>query len=234
MALLKDFEQIIDNGLTKNTITMLKGVPAAGKTILAVTLAAELLESGKKCLYITTELPPTEVLENAEIIGKDLSNYVVKGALRFADAYSWRLDVRGDNVINLPDLGQFGHVIKEMMDSQGKGCVVIFDTLTGLMVYHEPEHVIKFMQIQVARFRQNGSFTLIIIETGAVDRNVMRMLTLGVDALVEIKLREERGYLRRYLRVFSAKKAKHRTEWIPFDVTSKGFALRMEGLKKEI
>lgn len=225
MRVLEDFEKVIDNGLPKGSILLLRGVPSSGKTIFCLTLVKELLENGTRCIYVTTELPPDALKKQAySEFGWDLAKDEREGRLLFLDGYSWRLGKTGPHVLDLSSLTQVGHSLFELFRKESGRFFFVFDSLTSLMLYNKPANVTQFMQVQVARLREKNAGGVLVLEAGVSDQQTINLLSFFVDGLFELAVREEQGTLHGYFRVFAVRNASHRKSWMPFAICGKGFA----------
>lgn len=231
MALLEDFRYIIRGGFPENGVLVLRGVPASGKTIFSLTLVNELLERGNRCIYVTTELSPDALKKQvcAEF-SWDFERHEREGRLLFLDGYSWRLEKRGQGIVNLSNLTEVGHAFSELVGKGGGKLFFVFDSITSLMLYNDPTNVAKFLQVQVARLRDMGASGLFVMETGIFEEDIINLLSFFVDGFLELKVQDENGVLQSYFRVSSVRNAKHQTLWIPCYIESDGFKFASIGI----
>lgn len=223
MSLLEDFNLLINGGLRNDTIYMVKGVPSSGKTSFGITLLKEFLGKGRKCVYVTTEMDPADIIANAKSsFGLDLEEYAKKGLFFWVDGYSWRLQKKSEVIADIANLSDLSTVINNTLTKE-KDFFLLFDSLTSLFLYNDPEVVTKFTQIQVARFRNKDVLGMLLLEEGVTDKKTTDTLSYFVDGLFETKLQDEQGDLKRYFRVFSMKLASHKTQWMPFQIDNTGF-----------
>ena len=69
-------------GYYRGTSILVSGTAGTGKSSLALTFADSACKRGEKCLYITFEESPDQVIRNMESIGLDLQRWVDKGLLQ--------------------------------------------------------------------------------------------------------------------------------------------------------
>ncbi len=69
-------------GYYRGTSILISGTAGTGKSSLALAFANSTCQSGEKCLYITFEEAPDQVVRNMRSIGMDLQQWVDKGLLR--------------------------------------------------------------------------------------------------------------------------------------------------------
>lgn len=66
---------LIDGGVPNNSITLVTGDAGTGKTLLCSQFLWEGLENGEKCLYISTEELPEEIVQDAASFGWDFASH---------------------------------------------------------------------------------------------------------------------------------------------------------------
>lgn len=233
MTLLEDFDNIIDGGLQENTLFLLRGIPASGKTLFALSLARELASKGRTVVYLTTELPPADLRENVRHgLGWDITELERSGRLVLLDGYSWRLGKSAREVgqIDLTNLSEasaaLNRIVQELQRTVKPGehpMFFILDTVSSLLMYNDLTTVVKFMQVQVARFRDAHVSALLVLEAGMDDEPLLQKMSFFVDGVFETKLLEAHGEIHRYFRVQALRRAMHYTGWLHFEAASYGF-----------
>jgi len=234
VTLLEDFQHLIEGGLQENTIYLVRGVPASGKTLFALTLMRELAERGRTVVYLTTELSPEDLRDHVKHgFGWELGELEKQGKLILLDGYSWKVgkcdhDSHRVDLTNLSEMSaSLACLTQELkqkpLPEDGRPFFFVFDTLSSLVLYNDLTTVIKFMQIQVARFREAKVSSLLLLEEGIDDQPVMEKLSFSVDGMFETKLLEAHGELHRYLRILAVRRAMHYTGWVQFQSTKEGF-----------
>lgn len=242
MGLFSDFERIIEGGLQENTVYLMRGLPGSGKTAFCTTLLKELLEKGKDCVYLTTELSPRDFMAHTKHgFGVDFEPYVKKGKLLFLDACTWKIGKSGPGVINISDLTALGHelsmLLVDVCDKKKERFFLFFDSITSLIIYSPPEIVVKFLQALATRMRETceggipGVFT---VETGIHDDKIINMMSFFMDGIFETRVVPVDGDIARQFCVATLKSAKHETKWLPTKIDKNGFRFLMGELKKGV
>lgn len=235
-GLLEEMEKIIEGGLRLNTVYLLRGVPASGKTLFALTVANELMLNGKPVIYLTTELSPEELKESTKAgFGWDFGEFERKGLLLLLDGYSWRLGKadqkeRRADITSLSDMSvSLNRWIEEYgRKANGQRILVVFDTVSSLLLHNDLADVVKFMQLQVARFREAKVSGLLLLEAGISDESVIERLSFFVDGVFETRLRQADSDIERQFRVLAVRRAMHYAGWLPFRPTPGGFEFAMQ------
>lgn len=95
-------DQTIEGGLPKGRSILVTGEPGTGKTIFALQFLFEGLKRGEKCMFVTADEGPIDVLEQAASLGWDLERYADTKELSILNA--------GTYLSTLPGAGKERHV----------------------------------------------------------------------------------------------------------------------------
>ena len=71
---ISELDTLLSGGLPNNSITLVSGSPGSGKTILCYHYLWEGLNSGEKCLFITSDERISNVLKQAKELGFDFNS----------------------------------------------------------------------------------------------------------------------------------------------------------------
>ena len=99
---IEGLDQTIEGGLAKGRSILVTGEPGTGKTIFALQFLFEGLKRGEKCMYVTADEGPMDVLEQAASLGWDLERYSDTKELSILNA--------GTYLSTLPGAGKERHV----------------------------------------------------------------------------------------------------------------------------
>ena len=90
----------------------------------------------------------------------------------------------------------------------------------------------KFLQVIVAKTRAMGGNALFLAAPEAHDPLFISYLREIFDGTLEMKMETEKGAsgeeMKRLLRLFSLKGAKHKTHWMPFEITDRGIVVKSD------
>jgi len=166
-------------------------------------------------------------------IGKTIfcKQFIYNGLLN-GESYSWKLGAKSTSeftVQNPTDLVSISKKIEEAWKDLGKIRLVL-DSITGLISLsnHHQIYFTKFLQAIVAKLRRMDGNAIFTVAPEAHDQQFMSFLRLAFDGTIEMKTDETGRDLKRLLRVFSLRGAKHKTNWTPFEITNKGIILKYE------
>ncbi len=211
---------------------LLLGPSGIGKTIFCKQFLYNGLIIGEPCIYVATDESFEEVGKSMKSIGFDIQPYRDKGMFRIVDCYSWKLgsESSSEYVVNNPaDLATVSIAIEKARHGLKKIRFVL-DSITGLtsICNHNVTVFSKFLQIVVARIRLMDSNAIFTAAPEAHDPQLVSCLRLTFDGTLEMKEDESGKEIKRLLRIFSLKGAKHKTHWTPFEITGTGIIVKSE------
>ncbi|MBU7014356.1 MAG: hypothetical protein HXS52_02185 [Theionarchaea archaeon] len=169
---------------------LLFGDPGPLKQLWAQHFLYGELLNNKGAIYLSVNSPPDEVRRNFLRFNKDISPFEQKGTLIFIDCYPRRQ--KSSQLYSAPidtsSLTDFAMVLSDAhqgMNTQQGICVI--DSLSNVMLYSDPEQVIKFAVSQASRFKEWGWTGLFIVEKGVNDQKIENSLKFLLDGVFEIE-----------------------------------------------
>ncbi len=150
-------------------------------------LYGELL-AGKCAIYLSINSPPDDIRKNFVRFNKDVSPFEEKNRFLFVDCYPHRQKKGGYAVpIDSSSLTDFGMVLSDAYQKiEPEDGVVIFDSLSNLMLYFDPDQVIKFAVNQASRLKEWGWTGIFIVEKGVNNERIENSLKFLLDGVFEI------------------------------------------------
>ena len=211
---------------------LLMGTSGVGKTVFCKQFLYNGLVKGEPGIYVSTDEAPAEIEKSMKSYGFDVEPYKKNEAFRIVDCHSWKMGRRSSSkyaVDNPADLAIVSKTIENAKEDSGKIRLVL-DSVTGLMSIcsHNLTYFSKFLQIMVAKIRTTDSRAIFVAAPEAHDQQFVSYLRQIFDGTLEMKEDESGKEIKRLLRVFSLKGAKHKTTWTPFEITDKGIIVRSE------
>jgi KaiC/GvpD/RAD55 family RecA-like ATPase len=211
---------------------LLLGPSGIGKTIFCKQFLYNGLIIGEPCIYVATDESPEEIGKSMKNVGFDIDPFKDKGMFRIVDCYSWKLgsESSSEYAVNNPaDLAAVSMAIEKARHGFKKIRFVL-DSITGLtsICNHNVTVFSKFLQIVVARIRTVNSNAIFTAAPEAHDPQLLSFLRLTFDGTLEMKEDESGKEIKRLLRIFSLKGAKHKTVWTPFEITGKGIIVKSD------
>ncbi|KYK37243.1 MAG: hypothetical protein HXS46_17755 [Theionarchaea archaeon] len=189
------------------------------------------LVKGLGALYFNFNTTPQDIRKNFIRFGMDIEKFEEENKFFFVDCFPWRLKKSAERfhaAIDKSSLLDFGLALSDASrDTDAPSGVVVFDSLSNLMIYFEPDQVIKFAVNQASKLKEMEWTGLYIIEEGVNDAKIENSLRFLLDGVFEIQTTEKK-----YL-------GKFRIDWIRgivdkpgtyyFDVSEKGLKLIQNG-----
>jgi circadian clock protein KaiC len=98
-------DEMIGKGVFDGSVTLVVGVSGTGKTVLGVQFLVDGAKQGKKCLLVTLDEHPAQIMRNAAGLGLDLQKYVDDGTVQvyYESPQEIELDVHFHNITRLMD-----------------------------------------------------------------------------------------------------------------------------------
>jgi len=189
------------------------GPPGVGKSTLCQELVREASKSGMKCLYVITNNPIAIVKDQMREIG--VAPIARNEPVIYVDMYSWLLGERSTErfqIDNASDVAALSVVLSSAAETSGDKSFVAFDTLSTLLSYNSEELTVRFMKSHLARMKRHGNIGAYAIETGIHSASFYNEVRATFDGVLEMKLEEMDGELRRFIRVYRYR-GSHETKW---------------------
>lgn len=211
---------------------LLMGPSGIGKTIFCKQFICNGLLKGESCIYLTTDESPKSIENSMKNFGFNISCDLTNCSFKIIDCYSWKLGGKSSSkyaISNPTDLVSISKNIENAWKELGKIRFVL-DSITGLtsLSNHHQIYFSKFLQAIVAKIRRMDGNAIFTVAPEAHNQQFMSFLRLAFDGTLEMKTDETGKDLKRLLRVFSLRGAKHKTNWTPFEITNKGIILKNE------
>jgi KaiC/GvpD/RAD55 family RecA-like ATPase len=219
-------------GVPPNSSLLLIGPSGVGKTIFCKHFIYNGLMRGEQGLYVTTSESPQEIEKSMKKFGFETVSYKKSDSFRIVDCYSWKTGGTSSTnwvITNPGDLAVISMTIENAMRGLNK-IRLVFDSITGLTSFcsYNPLFFSKFVQIVVARIKSLDGNAIFVVNPEAHDQQFMSYLRQIFDGTLEMKEDESGNEIKRLIRLFSLKGARHKTQWTPFNITDRGIVVRDE------
>lgn len=140
-------DQLVDGGLPPMSVTLVTGGPGAGKTTFCSQFLMEGLQNGEKCLYISTEELPGEIMADAAQYGIDFEQFGQNFEIRYIP----------------PSKDVIGEI--EWMITEKDFDRIVLDSLSVFGMYRgEDNHVRMYINDLVKKFREVESTVVLTSE----------------------------------------------------------------------
>jgi KaiC/GvpD/RAD55 family RecA-like ATPase len=214
----------------------LMGPSGVGKTVFSKQFIYNGLVNGEPGIYLTTDESPRRIQESMKKLGMNIDTYVDNDNFRIIDCYSWKIGGKSCSkycVSNPDNLATVSMAIDKARRGLKKSRLVM-DSITGLMSFcdHNLKFFSKFLQVIVAQNRDSESNAVFLASSEAHDRVFTSYMREIFDGTLEMKMEtkesESGDEIKRVLRLFSLKGAKHKTKWVVFEIANNGIILKSE------
>lgn len=189
------------------------GPPGVGKSTMCQELIKEAFKSSLKCLYVITNTPIAIVKDQLREMG--VAPVARNEPVIFVDMYSWLLGERSTErfqIDNASDVAAMSVVLSSAAEAAGDKSFVVFDTLSTLLAYNSEDLTVRFMKSHLARMKRHNNIGAYAVETGIHSNSFYNEVKATFDGVIELKLEEMDGELRRFIRVYRYRGA-HETKW---------------------
>ena len=165
--------------------------PGAGKTLLLMKLMKEF----DNVVWVTT----TRSAKSLRKILKSDNVWII-------DAYSGtrvKFHPR-DLVINNPfNLNELRMAIFQVIDQIKEEMIVIFDSITGLLIYYGLREIIRFISSLFAKVEERQASSIFTLVKNAHDLHTIMNIYAIFPTVIEL-LREDNNEIRRFVRIIRA------------------------------
>ena len=170
---------------------LLSGVPGAGKTILL----KKIIRDFKNVIWVTTT-------RSARALRKILMN----DEIWIIDTHTWahvKFHPRDIVISNPLNLNEVNLGISRLLDSMNGKSLVILDSLTGLLLYHNLQRVIHFLRSALVKMEEKDASGIFTLVKNAHDIHTETSMYAFFPVVIEL-LREDDGETKRFIRVVKA------------------------------
>ena len=167
---------------------LLFGDPGPLKQLWAQHFAYGELISGRGCIYLGMTSPPEDIRRNFARFKKDIAPFEAEKTFVFIDCYPRKQKSAEIAVpLNTSSLTDFGMALSEASQRiKAESGVIVYDSLSSLMLYFDPEQVMKFAVNQASRLKERGWTGIFIVEKGVNDEKIENSLKFLLDGVFEI------------------------------------------------
>ena len=206
---------------------LLSGKSGVGKSIFALQFIHDGLAVGQKGVYVHTSVPAEGLMEQASSLRISLDEGDMKERLVLIDVYASLAGLPSTSKVVLQQgatLNDLSHAINDSTKDLSSFRFVL-DDLASVVAYTRPEVAFKFTQITLSRLRAQKATAIVILIPGVIAAEQERLLPTVFDGLLEMDSEETAEGLKRRFRVRTIRNAKHRTDWVQFDIREGGIQL---------
>ena len=161
-----------EGGYARGSTVLISGTAGTGKTSLAVAFAVERCKKGERCLYVSYEESPGQLIQNMKSVGFDLEKWTKKGLLKIVSTRPAFFGLE----MHLLDLYK---ILADFNPS-----AVVIDPLTSLIGQAEESEVQSMLTRMIDALKSKsitGVFTSLVASTASNDTSG----EIGVSSLID-------------------------------------------------
>jgi circadian clock protein KaiC len=197
-------------GFYRGSSILLSGTAGTGKSSLAATFADSTCRRGERCLYVSFEESPSQIIRNMATIGIDLQHWVKKGLLQFRTVRAFHFGLEMHLARTIQFVTEF--------DPQ----VVIVDPVSGLGTSGTALEVEAVMMRLVDFLKQKGITAMLTdLQLGGTRRTDTGISSL-VDTWLVVRDLESNGERNRGLNVLKSRGMPHSNQVREFVLSDTG------------
>ena len=202
-------------GFFRGSSILISGTAGTGKSSLAVALADSTCRRGDKCLYLSFEESPEQLVRNMRSIGFHLDRWRRQGRLRISSA---RPTLHGLEM----HLSSIHKQVKEFEPD-----VVVIDPISNMMRIGDSDEISSLL-IRVVAFLKGRGITTLLTSLSASGRVVEQSeggISSLMDTLLLVRILESSGERNRLICVLKSRGMSHSNQVREFQLTDKGIRL---------
>jgi KaiC/GvpD/RAD55 family RecA-like ATPase len=191
--------------LPKNSASLLIGPPLAGEKNFIYSYLRKSLESGEPAAFISTDKSPEDIKKEMLQMKMFVTKFETDKMLRYIDCFSKQTDesikdtdcvkrVSGPLALNEISIA-LSDIERDFLrlNSSHK---VIFNSLSTVLMYSNPQMVGRFLQVIIAKVKKAGGSVLLTLEEGMHDEKVIVTIEHLMDVIIHVKKEEDKVLVR--------------------------------------
>ncbi len=180
--------------LPPNSASIVVSPPLSGKKEFIYNYLQETLKNKEPVIFLSTDTSPEDIKK--ELVKNKIFYGPYAKILRFVDCFSQQA---GSQVQDTTDtkrisgplaLNEISIAVSKIEAEFSKlnpKHRIIFDSLSTLLMYSNPQMVGRFLQIQIAKIKKAGGSILFTLEEGMHDKKAMITIEHLMQAIIHIK-----------------------------------------------
>jgi len=206
---IQGFDELVEGGIPKNSLVLLKGSTGTGKSIFGMNFLVEGIRNSEPGVYITLEEPLEESKRQMRIFGWDIEKMAKEGKLALIQ----------------PELYEFDELLRitEEAVQKIKAQRLVFDSISILGLYFQDQFKMRRALIGFEKSIKRLGCTAIALSESNLPEGVFN--TQGVeefvaDGLIELQMVEKENVLHRAVSIVKMRSTNHSLRLHPFQIES--------------
>lgn len=191
--------------ITPNSANLIISPPLAGKLFFIDQQISAFLKKKNPLLYITTDKSPEDIKKRWLKKKFYYGSYEKSNYLKFIDAFSYQTGSLIDSTnsirrvsgpVALNEISVALAEIQRELYQLNPNHLVIFDSLSTLLMYTNPQTVGRFVQVITAKIKQAGGTIIYTLEQGMHDQKTIITIEHLMDQIIQIKQEKNRHLIK--------------------------------------
>jgi len=225
------FDELIQGGIPVGANVLIMGSPMTGKTTMAMQFIYKGLTVGDAGIFISTNETAESVKDKMISFGWDTTPYEREGIMKYVDCYGMMVDSKlsdTPSIKRIPSLLAFTSMSVVLSDlcSQfwklEKTIRIAFDSVSSLLMYANPEAVIRFLHVLLGRFKMVRAVSMLILEEGMHEKTVETTLQQLSDGTFRLAMKGKE----RTLTCLGLIATRCLNREVPIEITERGIAIK--------
>lgn len=193
---VRRLDDLLGGGLPPGSFSLAYGPPFTGKDVLARLFALGGPSLAMPCIVVLTDESATEASTRLEAVDPRVPDFEKRGLLHYVDAYSRAIGAAGeihphteyvDGPMNLNALTVAVNGCEARIVGQHPQHRLVFDSLSTLMTYTNPQTVFRFLQVMVGRTKKAGATGLLMLTEGMHSDAEVQTLKHLCDGVIRVR-----------------------------------------------
>ncbi len=215
-------DHILGGGLPSGRITLLRGGPGTGKTVIALSLLHRALTDGYGAVLVTFDEEPEALLEHADALALPLRDGLATGRLKLLDMRPILTEAMSGEAFELTAISQR---IEQALASTASRLLAIdaIDVMAGYL--GGPAQLRQQLSTVFDHLRQRDTTTLITIGQHNDFEQAFGLEDYIADCVIHLQQQLEQRVMTRLLRVVKRRGGGHGTNLFPYLIDHQGLFL---------
>lgn len=199
----------LGGGIAVESLTVIEGPPASGKSVICQQVAYGSLRSGVNVAFYTSDSNPKPLLDQMSSIAFDVTDYFLMDFLRI---YRMQVSGRGENSVVL-----FDRLADHIAALPAEYKVIIVDSITRIVTHGQEVGIMDFFSA-CKELCETGRTIFLVVHTYAFGEGMLARVRSLCDSHLSFRLEEMRDVVIKVMEVTKVRNADRKDNTMSFDV----------------
>lgn len=185
--------------IPRHSASLLISPPLAGKREFLFSYIKDSLKNNIPVIFLLTDTSPEDIKK--KLVKEKIYYSRHKGILRFIDCYSMQVGedakdteeiIRVSGPLALNEISIAIAQIESELYKKSKEHIIIFDSLSTLFMYSNPQMVGRFLQVQAAKIKKAKGSVIFTLEQGMHDEKDRITIEHLMDSIIYLKKEDKK------------------------------------------